>query len=189
VRELKFDETPDYKALKRPFREMLFKKGYSYDFEYDWCHQAANDARLRGDSEKQPPATAMKATTTAAAGGGKGGKGKKSSPGGKKKGVTIVEPVAVEAAVAVEGAGVGEDGADGADPVDYVREPPVEDEYVGELDEDELEYLKHVYDASNYGTDNMADVATSVLASRTSRSTYQLGLQQSYPKSRNPSLI
>ena len=36
VRALRFDDRPDYDYLKRLFRELFFRKGYSYDNAFDW---------------------------------------------------------------------------------------------------------------------------------------------------------
>ena len=36
VRALRFDDRPDYDYLKRLFRELFFRKGFSYDNIYDW---------------------------------------------------------------------------------------------------------------------------------------------------------
>ena len=36
VRQLRFDDKPDYTYLIGQFRELFFRKGYSYDNEYDW---------------------------------------------------------------------------------------------------------------------------------------------------------
>jgi hypothetical protein len=36
VRALRFDDRPDYDYLKRLFRELFFRKGFSYDNMYDW---------------------------------------------------------------------------------------------------------------------------------------------------------
>ena len=33
---LRFDDRPDYDYMKRLFRELFFRKGYSYDNIYDW---------------------------------------------------------------------------------------------------------------------------------------------------------
>lgn len=35
-RSLRFDDKPDYSYLRRIFRELFYKKGYTQDFEYDW---------------------------------------------------------------------------------------------------------------------------------------------------------
>jgi hypothetical protein len=39
VRSLRFDDRPDYDHLKRLFRELFFRKGYSYDNVYDWAER------------------------------------------------------------------------------------------------------------------------------------------------------
>ena len=36
TRSLKFDDRPDYDYLKRLFRELFFRKGFSYDNMTDW---------------------------------------------------------------------------------------------------------------------------------------------------------
>jgi len=36
VRSLRFDDRPDYDYLKRLFRELFFRKGFSYDNMFDW---------------------------------------------------------------------------------------------------------------------------------------------------------
>lgn len=36
VKGLRFDDRPDYDYLKRLFRELFFRKGFSYDNLFDW---------------------------------------------------------------------------------------------------------------------------------------------------------
>ncbi len=36
VRSLRFDDRPDYNYLRSQFRELFFRKGFSYDNEFDW---------------------------------------------------------------------------------------------------------------------------------------------------------
>jgi len=36
VKSLRFDDRPDYDYLKRLFRELFFRKGFTYDNLYDW---------------------------------------------------------------------------------------------------------------------------------------------------------
>ena len=36
ARNLKFDEKPDYNYFRKIFQELFFKKGYVFDFVYDW---------------------------------------------------------------------------------------------------------------------------------------------------------
>jgi casein kinase 1/casein kinase I family protein HRR25 len=99
VRSLRFDDRPDYDYMKRLFRELFFRKGYSYDNVYDWDVPPAEVVRpgltepLRrnagGDDEQgkeeiggadeeegddQPPARKMRAND---GGGGGDGEDKK----------------------------------------------------------------------------------------------------------------
>lgn len=58
VRSLRFDDRPDYDHLKRLFRELFFRKGYSYDNTYDWATreeagpivEPASDEKASGDA-------------------------------------------------------------------------------------------------------------------------------------------
>ena len=36
MKNLRFDDRPDYDYLKRLFRELFFRKGFSYDYLFDW---------------------------------------------------------------------------------------------------------------------------------------------------------
>ena len=36
IRNLRFEDRPDYDYLKRLFRELFFRKGFTYDNMYDW---------------------------------------------------------------------------------------------------------------------------------------------------------
>ncbi len=36
IRSLRFEDRPDYDYLKRLFRELFFRKGFSYDNMFDW---------------------------------------------------------------------------------------------------------------------------------------------------------
>lgn len=36
VQSLRFDDRPDYDYLKRIFRELFFRKGFTFDNMYDW---------------------------------------------------------------------------------------------------------------------------------------------------------
>jgi hypothetical protein len=35
-RDLKFEEKPDYNHLRRTFKDLFNKRGYEYDYVYDW---------------------------------------------------------------------------------------------------------------------------------------------------------
>ena len=39
VRELEFGETPDYSKYQRMFRDLLTRREYVFDYNYDWCAQ------------------------------------------------------------------------------------------------------------------------------------------------------
>jgi hypothetical protein len=51
VRSLRFDDRPDYDYLKRLFRELFFRKGFSYDNMFDWELLAMQNQRARGTDE------------------------------------------------------------------------------------------------------------------------------------------
>jgi hypothetical protein len=36
VRNLKFEEKPDYNFLRNMFKDLFQKSGYKYDYQYDW---------------------------------------------------------------------------------------------------------------------------------------------------------
>ena len=36
MKSLRFDDRPDYDYLKRLFRELFFRKGFTYDNMFDW---------------------------------------------------------------------------------------------------------------------------------------------------------
>lgn len=36
ARELKFEEKPDYTMLRKNFKDLFNRRGYEYDFVYDW---------------------------------------------------------------------------------------------------------------------------------------------------------
>ncbi len=43
VRSLSFEDRPDYDYLKRLFRELFYRKGYTYDCDYDWLQLQSNN--------------------------------------------------------------------------------------------------------------------------------------------------
>lgn len=43
-RSLRFDDKPDYSYLRRIFRELFYKKGFSQDFIFDWTIRTAEQA-------------------------------------------------------------------------------------------------------------------------------------------------
>eukprot|EP00771_Trimastix_marina_P000811 gnl/Trimastix_PCT/1841.p1 GENE.gnl/Trimastix_PCT/1841~~gnl/Trimastix_PCT/1841.p1 ORF type:complete len:476 (-),score=102.37 gnl/Trimastix_PCT/1841:188-1615(-) len=46
ARGLRFDAKPDYSYLRKLFRDLFFREGYQYDYDFDWCHlRRAPDSR------------------------------------------------------------------------------------------------------------------------------------------------
>jgi len=77
VRALRFDDRPDYDFLKRLFRELFFRKGFSYDNMFDWeildsqqqplAPDDGDDGKARNDTamaETREIATAQTTQTT-----------------------------------------------------------------------------------------------------------------------------
>lgn len=57
--KLKFDDNPDYTYIKKLFKDLLFSKGYEYDYQYDWIIPkagAANDLSKVPRKIVAPPA-------------------------------------------------------------------------------------------------------------------------------------
>lgn len=49
VRNLRFDDTPDYVQLRQMFRDLYIRKGYAYDYLFDWIvvvRSPHNDPKL-----------------------------------------------------------------------------------------------------------------------------------------------
>ena len=38
VRNLEFEETPNYEYLRKLFRDLFYRMGYEYDKDYDWIN-------------------------------------------------------------------------------------------------------------------------------------------------------
>ena len=57
VRNLEFDEKPDYEAYRRMFRKLFIKKGYVYDYQYDWMslpyYKLLNDLKEKKGKERR----------------------------------------------------------------------------------------------------------------------------------------
>ena len=47
VRALKFEERPDYDGLRLIFKDLFYRNGFEYDYNYDWMIKQRRD-RLRG---------------------------------------------------------------------------------------------------------------------------------------------
>jgi hypothetical protein len=81
VRSLRFEDRPDYDYLKRLFRELFFRKGFSYDNMFDWeilalqnqsnqTQQLASQQRQRDEEDGgAPPGTAGGVSDKLAVGG------------------------------------------------------------------------------------------------------------------------
>lgn len=54
VRSLRFDDRPDYDYLKRLFRELFFRKGFSYDNMFDWEILALQNSATDKMPESKP---------------------------------------------------------------------------------------------------------------------------------------
>ena len=46
VRALAFEERPDYDALRQIFKDLFYRSGYEYDYNFDWMKKQRRD-RLR----------------------------------------------------------------------------------------------------------------------------------------------
>ena len=47
VRQIKFEERPDYDNLRLLFKDLFYRNGYEYDYNYDWMKKQRKD-RLKG---------------------------------------------------------------------------------------------------------------------------------------------
>ena len=92
MRSLRFDDRPDYDYLKRLFRELFFRKGFSYDNMFDWellAMQSAggrplDDVLPRPDDNGGAEAHGGKASEDGAGSQGRGG----ATPGDAMMGTT-----------------------------------------------------------------------------------------------------
>jgi len=56
--KLKFDEKPDYALLRKLFKDLFIRKGYEYDYLYDWLIQKAPTKPSASTTETQPQSAA-----------------------------------------------------------------------------------------------------------------------------------
>ena len=49
VRSLGFEERPDYDNLRQLFKDLFYRNGFEYDYNYDWMKKQRKD-RLKGFS-------------------------------------------------------------------------------------------------------------------------------------------
>ena len=52
-RNLKFEEKPDYNMLRRSFKDLFSKKGYEYDYNYDWTPILKKERQSTGSNAKR----------------------------------------------------------------------------------------------------------------------------------------
>lgn len=57
VRALAFDEAPNYSHARRLFRSLFVRKGYAWDYNYDWKLRVAAEASFASAAAGQPPPT------------------------------------------------------------------------------------------------------------------------------------
>lgn len=46
IRALAFEERPDYDSFRQIFKELFYRSGFEYDYNYDWMKKQRSD-RLR----------------------------------------------------------------------------------------------------------------------------------------------
>ena len=47
VRDIEFEQKPNYDGLRSIFKDLFYKNGFEYDFQYDWIKKQRRD-RLKG---------------------------------------------------------------------------------------------------------------------------------------------
>ena len=52
TRNLRFDERPNYAAMRASFKELFNRNGYKYDYQYDWVILAEKKEKLDKKEEK-----------------------------------------------------------------------------------------------------------------------------------------
>lgn len=71
VKSLRFDDRPDYDYLKRLFRELFFRKGFTYDNLYDWeILNAMSNNPTPPNHPTNPPAATMNTNPVPTSGNG-----------------------------------------------------------------------------------------------------------------------
>ncbi len=53
VRNLKFEEKPDYNFLRNMFKELFQKSGYTKDYQYDWVILGEKKEKAEKKDEKE----------------------------------------------------------------------------------------------------------------------------------------
>ena len=54
VREMSFEEKPDYKGLRKLFKDLLYRNELEYDYNFDWLVKQRRDKlkRLKNSPQK-----------------------------------------------------------------------------------------------------------------------------------------
>ena len=55
-RNLKFEERPDYNYLRKIFKDLMYKRGHDYDYQYDWVLKKQGKTIPEDDYAGQPKA-------------------------------------------------------------------------------------------------------------------------------------
>ena len=53
VKNLKFDEKPNYEGLRNMFKELFMKKEYKYDQKYDWVKTKDPSKKMKSKSKRK----------------------------------------------------------------------------------------------------------------------------------------
>ena len=48
-RNLKFEERPDYNYMRKIFKDLMYKRGHEYDYQYDWVLKKAGQKISEAD--------------------------------------------------------------------------------------------------------------------------------------------
>ena len=52
-RNLKFEEKPDYNFLRKEFKDLFNRRGYEYDFVYDWNILEKKNRKKEAEKRRQ----------------------------------------------------------------------------------------------------------------------------------------
>jgi hypothetical protein len=54
-RNLKFEERPDYNHLRKIFKDLMYKRGHDYDYQFDWVLKKAGNKIPENDYADAKP--------------------------------------------------------------------------------------------------------------------------------------
>ena len=54
-RNLKFEERPDYNYMRKIFKDLMYKRGHDYDYQYDWVLKKAGQKIPENDYADAKP--------------------------------------------------------------------------------------------------------------------------------------